>query len=339
MKLLRPILIGLAVAILLLNVYPPLRNSSILLAIDSWLPINNSPVSYKKAVQRAAPAVVYVYNRSLSSSSNSELNIISLGSGVIMSKRGYILTNQHVIAKAEQIIVTLQSGQIYEAQLIGYDTLTDLAVIKINANNLPIIPINLNRKPQVGDVVLAIGNPFGLTQSVTQGIISSVNRFPDIRQRFLQTDASINKGNSGGALINTLGELVGINTLSMEKSANGETPEGIGFAIPTDMATKIMEKLIRDGRVIRGYLGIQPALHNTQGIMVVNVHPGSPAQSVGIKRGDILLKIADVPVTSVFNVTEQVAELTPGTDITIEIQRHDKKMTFNITVAEMPPVY
>lgn len=339
MKLLRPILTGLIVAILLLSVYPPLRNNNILPAIGSWLPINNSPVSYKKAVQRAAPAVVYVYNRSLSASTNSELNIISLGSGVIMSKRGYILTNQHVIANAEQIIVTLQTGQIYEAQLVGYDMLTDLAVIKINARNLPVIPINPNRKPQIGDVVLAIGNPFGLTQSVTQGIISSVNRFPDIRQRFLQTDASINKGNSGGALVNSLGELVGINTLSLDKSTNGETPEGIGFAIPTDMATKIMEKLIRDGRVIRGYLGIQPALYNSQGITVVNVHAGSPAQNAGIKQGDILLKIAGIPVTSVFDVTEQVAELTPGSEIPIEIQRHNQKMTFNVLVTEMPTVY
>jgi len=258
LKLLRPVLLGLIVAALLLVLMPSLRKHG-----AESTPVYNSaddtPLSYNSAVRRAAPAVVNVYNRGVSNGGRNQLEIRTLGSGVIMDQRGYILTNKHVINDADQIIVALQDGRVFEALLVGSDGLTDLAVLKINAASLPTIPINDKRKPHIGDVVMAIGNPYNLGQTITQGIISATGRIglnPSGRQSFLQTDASINHGNSGGALVNSLGELMGINTLSFDKSNDGETPEGIGFAIPTQLATKIMEKLIRDGRVIRGYIGI-----------------------------------------------------------------------------------
>lgn len=196
-------------------------------------------VSYRDAVRVASPAVVNVYNQAFASNSNNSLQVNNLGSGVIMSRDGYILTNKHVIQNADQIVVALQTGKVYEAQLVGSDNLTDLAVLKIKADNLSTIPQNPKRQPHVGDVVLAIGNPYNLGQSVSQGIISALGRntVGDFigRQNFIQTDASINRGNSGGALINSLGELVGISTLSIGKSAN-EIAEGLNFAIPIDLA-------------------------------------------------------------------------------------------------------
>lgn len=255
-KLLRSVLIGLLVGGLLLALMPSLRQWQLAPTTQNDT-ADDSPASYNAAVRRAAPAVVNVYNRALNSTSHNQL---TLGSGVIMDQRGYILTNKHVINDADQIIVALQDGRVFEALLVGSDSLTDLAVLKINATGgLPVIPINPKRTPHIGDVVLAIGNPYNLGQTITQGIISATGRIglnPTGRQNFLQTDASINHGNSGGALVNSLGELMGINTLSFDKSNDGETPEGIGFAIPFQLATKIMDKLIRDGRVIRGYIGI-----------------------------------------------------------------------------------
>ena len=214
---------------------------------------DETPASYNLAVRRAAPAVVNVYNRGLNTNSHNQLEIRTLGSGVIMDQRGYIITNKHVINDADQIIVALQDGRVFEALLVGSDSLTDLAVLKINATGgLPTIPINARRVPHIGDVVLAIGNPYNLGQTIYLGGLlvprGRIGLNPTGRQNFLQTDASINHGNSGGALVNSLGELMGINTLSFDTSNDGETPEGIGFAIPFQLATKIMDKLIRDGR-------------------------------------------------------------------------------------------
>jgi serine protease DegS len=178
----------------------------------------------------APPAVVNVYNRALNSTSHNQL---TLGSGVIMDQRGYILTNKHVINDADQIIVALQDGRVFEALLVGSDTLTDLAVLKINATGgLPVIPINPKRTPHIGDVVLAIGNPYNLGQTITQGIISATGRIglnPTGRQNFLQTDASINHGNSGGALVNSLGELMGINTLSFDKATTAKRRKALAL--------------------------------------------------------------------------------------------------------------
>ncbi|MEN3261683.1 MULTISPECIES: outer membrane-stress sensor serine endopeptidase DegS [Sodalis] len=349
LKLLRAVIIGFIVAALLLALVPTLRSTTGQLLHRADNSDSEEPVSYNQGVRRAAPAVVYVYNRSMNSSAHNQLEIRTLGSGVIMNQKGYLLTNKHVINDAEQIIVALQDGRVYEALLVGSDSLTDLAVLKIDANNLPVIPINPDRQPHIGDVVMAIGNPYNLGQTITQGIISATGRIglsPSGRQNFLQTDASINHGNSGGALINTLGELVGINTLSFDKSNNGETPEGIGFAIPTALATKVMNKLIRDGRVIRGYIGIGgrevAPMHNgggldrIQGIIVNEVTPGGPAAQAGIQVEDVILSVNHKPAISAIETMDQVAEIRPGSRIPVEILRNGKKLTVEVTIQEYP---
>lgn len=348
LKLLRPVFLGLIVAATLLALVPSLRNNG------SKMPAYNSaddiPLSYNSAVRRAAPAVVNVYNRGISNGGRNQFEIRTLGSGVIMDQRGYILTNKHVINDADQIIVALQDGRVFEALLVGSDGLTDLAVLKINATSLPIIPINGKRTPHIGDVVMAIGNPYNLGQTITQGIISATGRIglnPSGRQNFLQTDASINRGNSGGALVNSLGELMGINTLSFDKSNNGETPEGIGFAIPTQLATKIMDKLIRDGRVIRGYIGIggreitpmhgpTVSIDQIQGIIVNEVSPDGPAAHAGIQINDVIISVNNKPALSALETMDQVAEIRPGSAIPVVVMRDDKKLTLQITVQEYP---
>ncbi|MGL4486280.1 MAG: outer membrane-stress sensor serine endopeptidase DegS [Yersinia sp. (in: enterobacteria)] len=348
LKLLRSIILGLIIAGVLLVAMPVLRNAGHFFSTNGTGSDQEAPVSYNQAVRRAAPAVVYVYNRSLGFPQEG-LSIRTLGSGVIMSDKGYILTNKHVINNAEQIIVALQNGRVYEALLVGSDSLTDLAVLKIDAANLPIIPININPTPHIGDVVLAIGNPYNLGQTVTQGIISATGRIglsDSGRQNFLQTDASINQGNSGGALVNTLGELMGINTLSFDKSSNGETPEGIGFAIPTALATKVMEKLIRDGRVIRGYIGITGEKYppfnasgnstdQIHGIKVNAISVNGPAAEAGLKVGDIILSVNNKPATSVVETMDQVAEVRPGTTIPVLLLRNGQQLTVQIIISEL----
>ncbi|ACZ75196.1 MULTISPECIES: outer membrane-stress sensor serine endopeptidase DegS [Dickeya] len=350
-KLLRSALFGVIVAGILLLAIPTLRSSQGWRLQSTSDSSQETPVSYYQGVRRAAPAVVNVYNQANDPAAKNELNIRTLGSGVLMNSKGYILTNKHVINNAEQIVVTLQDGRIFEALLVGSDSLTDLAVLKIEGANLPEIPINPKRVFHVGDVVMAIGNPYNLGQTVTQGIISATGRVglsASGRQNFLQTDASINHGNSGGALVNTLGELVGINTLSFDKSDDGGTPEGIGFAIPVALATKIMNKLIRDGRVIRGYFGIRGAqrerlgnqvtgLERLQGIVVNEVDAGGPADKAGIKKGDLLLEVNNKPARSVIETMDQVAEIRPGSVIPVIISRDNQEIKLNITIQEHPP--
>lgn len=350
LKLLRSVIIGLIVAVVILLVMPEFHFGSRLLALaeHSENSAEEPIVSFSQGVRRAAPAVVNVYNRN--TQTNNSRGITTLGSGVIMNSKGYILTNKHVINNADQIIVALQDGRFYEATLVGSDTMTDLAVLKISATNLPVIPINTKRIPHIGDVVMAIGNPYNLGQTVTQGIISATGRVglsSSGRQNFLQTDASINQGNSGGALINSQGELMGINTLTFDKSSDGETPEGIGFAIPTALATQIMNKLIRYGRVIRGFIGITtreiPALNGQgnsldkiQGIVVSKVAPGGPAELAGIQANDLLLSVNGKPAVSAQETMDQVAEIRPGTVIEVELLRNDKKLTIPVTIREFP---
>ncbi|MBJ7222471.1 MULTISPECIES: outer membrane-stress sensor serine endopeptidase DegS [unclassified Brenneria] len=358
-KLFRSALLGVIVAGILLVALPVLQSNTPLFknneSNDS--PPENTPLSYYQGVRRAAPAVVNVYNRVPDPERQNELNIRTLGSGVIMNEKGYILTNKHVINNAQQILVALQDGRLYEAMVVGSDSLTDLAVLRIDGVSLPVIPINPDRIAHIGDVVMAIGNPYNLGQTITQGIISATGRVglsaagednrQNGRQNLLQTDASINHGNSGGALVNTLGELVGINTLSFDKSSDGETPEGIGFAIPVALATKVMGKLIRDGRVIRGYIGINGIqMENIDskgieqgrlsGILVKTVDPGGPADKAGIQVNDILLSVNNKPTRSVIETMDQVAELRPGTVIPITIERDKKSITLNMTIQEFP---
>lgn len=347
-------------AAILLAVLPWLRPELSLFSRNSGSASEDTPLSYNAAVRHAAPAVVNVYSRESSHDANGELNIRLLGSGVIMSEKGYVLTNNHVINNIAQLVISLQDGRVYEASVIGADRLTDLAVLKVEATNLPVIAINAKRTAHIGDVVLAIGNPYNLGQTVTQGIISATGRVGlssmdgsgkgfGGRQNFLQTDASINHGNSGGALVNTLGELVGINTLTFDKGNDGETPEGIGFAIPVALATKVMGKLIRDGRVIRGYIGINGAQaegfsptssvegnKRLQGVIVMSVEQGGPADKAGLKKGDVLLSMNGKPAVSVIETMDQVAEVRPGTVVPVVIRRGDQEMTLSLTIQEFP---
>jgi serine protease DegS len=345
-KLLRSVVIGVIVAGLLLVTLPVLRSSSHIFASKPGNTNDETPASYNTGVRRAAPAVVNIYNRNISGTTN----VLSLGSGVIMNDRGYIITNRHVIKDAQLITVVLQDGRRYEALLVGSDSLTDLAVLKIDPGNLPVIPINSKRPAHIGDVVLAIGNPYNLGQTVTQGIISATGRISlstTGRQTFLQTDASINRGNSGGALVNSLGELMGINTLTYDKVTDGETPEGLGFAIPTALATKIMDKLIRDGRVIRGYFGIQgkeiipvrtsnTGIDRLQGIIVTEISPNGPAANAGFHINDIIINVNNKPAVAVLETMDQVAEIRPGTEIPVVVLREGKRLTLKMTVDEFP---
>lgn len=335
-KLFHSALWGLAAAGVILFAVPRLNNSNIFTSDDI--------VSFKNAVRIASPAVVNVYNRSFSSASindNDQLQVNNLGSGVIMSKDGYILTNKHVIQNADQIVVALQNGNIFEASLVGSDNLTDLAVLKIRANNLSTIPQNLNRQAHVGDVVLAIGNPYNLGQSVSQGIISAVGRnaVGDSvgRQNFIQTDASINRGNSGGALINSAGELVGISTLSIGKTAN-EIAEGLNFAIPMDIANDVLQKIIRDGRVIRGYFGVQSDISSSseEGIVITGVSPNSPAAKAGIQLGDVILKLNNQEGISAREMMQIIANTKPNSKVLVTILRLGKILQLPVVIEEFP---
>ncbi|OOF70327.1 outer membrane-stress sensor serine endopeptidase DegS [Rodentibacter caecimuris] len=334
-KLFHSILIGLAGAAVILVVQPRLNGTFV---------TNDDVLSFKNAVRIASPAVVNVYNRAFSFTSlndNEQLQVNNLGSGVIMSKDGYILTNKHVIQNADQIVVALQNGNIYEANLVGSDNLTDLAVLKIQADNLSTIPQNPNRQVQVGDVALAIGNPYNLGQSVSQGIISAIGRnaVGDFlgRQNFIQTDASINRGNSGGALINSAGELVGISTLSIGKTAN-EIAEGLNFAIPMDIANDVLQKIIRDGRVIRGYFGVQSDIgsNNEQGIMITGISPNSPASKAGIQVGDVIIKLNNQEGISAREMMQIISNTKPNTQVKITLLRLGKILELPVIVEELP---
>ena len=335
-KLFHSALWGLAAAGVILFAVPRLNNSNIFTSDDI--------VSFKNAVRIASPAVVNVYNRSFSSASindNDQLQVNNLGSGVIMSKDGYILTNKHVIQNADQIVVALQNGNIFEASLVGSDNLTDLAVLKIRVNNLSTIPQNSNRQAHVGDVVLAIGNPYNLGQSVSQGIISAVGRnaVGDSvgRQNFIQTDASINRGNSGGALINSAGELVGISTLSIGKTAN-EIAEGLNFAIPMDIANDVLQKIIRDGRVIRGYFGVQSDISSSseEGIVITGVSPNSPAAKAGIQLGDVILKLNNQEGISAREMMQIIANTKPNSKVLVTSLRLGKILQLPVVIEEFP---
>ncbi|MBN6069870.1 outer membrane-stress sensor serine endopeptidase DegS [Aggregatibacter actinomycetemcomitans] len=334
-KILHSALIGLVTAGVILFVLPKITGKSVL--------PEQEIASYKDAVRIASPAVVNVYNQAFTSSS-AQLQVNNLGSGVIMSKDGYILTNKHVIQNADQIVVALQNGHIFDAALIGSDSLTDLAVLKIKADNLSTIPQNLSRPVHVGDVALAIGNPYNLGQSVSQGIISAVGRSAVGealgRQNFIQTDASINRGNSGGALINSAGELVGISTLSIGKTSN-EIAEGLNFAIPIDLANDVMKKIIRDGRVIRGYFGVQTDIlfsngqgSSERGILITGVIENSPAAKSGLQAGDIILKINKVEAHSPTEMMKLIADVRPNTKVEVEISRLGKTYKIPVIIEE-----
>ncbi|MBM0489555.1 outer membrane-stress sensor serine endopeptidase DegS [Aeromonas jandaei] len=341
---------GLTVAALLLLLFPNFRGGAQLPGLIT----NARELSFSYAAHRAGPAVVNIYTRSFASNQGNrgQLQPQGLGSGVIMNQRGYVLTNYHVIADADQIIVALQDGRVFSAELVGTDQLTDLAVLYIESDNLPVIPQDQNNQPEVGDVVLAIGNPYNVGQTITQGIISATGRTglssmgPDSngRQDLLQTDAAINAGNSGGALVNGRGDLVGINTATYHLNGNQES-YGISFAIPYRLAKRIMDELIANGRVIRGYLGISSVeinpivarmmnLGELRGLIVESLDPVGPAAKGGLQRGDVLLKINGEAITGVRAAMDKIVECRPGTKLSISVFRDGKPLEVVVTIEE-----
>lgn len=271
----------------------------------------------------------------------------SLGSGVIVSPQGYVLTNNHVIAGADEIRVQLNDGRHARASVVGIDEDTDLAVLHIKLDRLPVIPIGDTQHLRVGDVALAIGNPFGVGQTVTLGIISAtgrnqlgINRFED----FIQTDAAINPGNSGGALINASGELIGINTAIYSRSGGSQ---GIGFAIPAYLASDVMKQLIEQGHVERGWLGIEAqdlttqlalsfGLPETRGMLIAGVLRGGPADTAGIEPGDIIQSINGRPVSSTRSAMNFIAQSGPDTELEIGGIRAGKRFTLRARTALRP---
>ena len=269
-----------------------------------------------------------------------------VGSGVIATKDGYILTNNHVVDGADEVKVTLQDGREFTAKVVGRDPKSDVAVIKIDAKDLPAIPMADSDKVEVGDIVLAIGNPFGIGQTVTTGIVSAKDRgsmgldYED----FIQTDAAINPGNSGGALVDADGRLIGINTAILSRSGGNQ---GIGFAIPANLARDVMDSLIKDGHVTRGYLGVMiqdltPALakkfqlKDTAGALVGDVTPKSPADKAGIKSGDVITEFNGKKVTDSRRLKLEVARIAPGRSVPLKVLRDDATKTLQVVVKEMP---
>lgn len=269
----------------------------------------------------------------------------SLGSGVIISADGYIITNNHVIEGAEEISVTLASGdKEYKAKLIGADAKTDLAVIKIEAKELPAIHIADSSKLLEGDIVFAIGNPFGVGESITKGIISALNKDNigiNQYENFIQTDASINPGNSGGALVDSRGALVGINTAILSRSG---ASNGIGFAIPSNMVKQIATQLITDGKIDRGYLGVSIAnlnssqkelYKNKEGALITGVQSGAPADKAGIKRGDLIIAVDSKPIKNASDLKYTIGSKAPDSTIEIKYERSGKIIKTSIKLSNM----
>jgi serine protease Do len=271
-----------------------------------------------------------------------------LGSGVIVSGDGYVLTNHHVVDGAEEITVELADGRSFDAKVVGSDAPSDLAVLKINGENFPVLSLGNSDHVRVGDVVLAVGNPMGVGQTVTMGIISAKGRATGLGdgsfEDFLQTDAPINQGNSGGALVNTRGELVGINSQILSPSGGNI---GIGFAIPANMAQNVFRSLITDGRVHRGMLGVTVQtvtadlarslrLESVGGAIVSSVTPGGPADQAGIERGDVVTSINGTKLADSNSLRNHVAALKPGSKATIAVVRGGREQTLTATLGELP---
>ena len=357
-----PVLLGLIIALLIILIkpdwFPQLRptlqyatnHASTNLASSPRSAEHTGPVSYSAAVEVAAPAVVNVFTQRIIKQqqhpllNNSFLRRFfdtkpnermqsSLGSGVIMNPDGYILTNHHVINGASEIKISMHDGREVPATLIGSDAEVDLAVLKINLSNLPYIRIADQAPLSIGDVVLAIGNPFGVGQTVTMGIVSAMGRNQlglNTYEDYIQTDAAINPGNSGGALINPFGELVGINSAIYSKSGGSQ---GIGFAIPANSAAQVLADIPQFGQTIRGWLGIavqeaSPALLTRlelptalEGLIVTGLALNGPAQQSGLMIGDIITSLNDLPSENAKSAMNQIAALRPGENISIEFIR------------------
>jgi serine protease DegQ len=376
----RFVILGLALAFVISLVWPgvgdrlrtrfglqhaPAEASSVTASLSTQS-TSSAPFSYADAVAKAAPSVVNIYANKIVTEQAVKMftdplmqqlfggtpagtvkrREQNLGSGVVVSAEGYVLTNNHVIANADDIQVLLYDGRVAKATLVGADEETDLAVLKIDASNLPVIQMADPKKLRVGDVVLAIGNPLGLNQTVTMGIISAIGRqlSNSSPEDFIQTDAAINLGNSGGALVNSNGDLVGINTLLIGKAVNAE---GIGFAIPVDTATSVLRQLIATGRVIRGWLGANygfvPVEANSglpaaaRGAQVTDVIPGGPAAAAGIQVHDIVLRLGDDDIRDPADLSRREAELKPGSRVEVSGLRNGVPFHLMLTVKRRPP--
>jgi serine protease DegQ len=271
-----------------------------------------------------------------------------LGSGVIVSAEGYLITNHHVVDGADEIEVVLADGRQAQATLVGTDPETDVALLKISLDKLPTVTFGNSARLQIGDSVLAIGNPFGVGQTVTSGIVSALDRRGlglNTFENFIQTDAAINPGNSGGALVDGSGNLVGINTAIFSRSGGSL---GIGFAIPAATARLVMEGLIKDGKVIRGWIGVEPRdltpdmadtlrLSVRSGVLITGVLQDGPASSGGIQPGDVVVRIGDTTVANTAELLNAVASLPPGSNAAIAVQRGDKVVDVKVKVAQRPP--
>ncbi|QHG10637.1 PDZ domain-containing protein [Moraxella osloensis] len=353
------------------------KNQAMVASQPSWQPPKSEPVdtkklgdnpnaavaSYHNAVAVAAQSVVNIYTTQKIEEHpymndpmmrryfeyhgipNGESDNTNLGSGVIISQDGYIVTNSHVISKADNIIVMLNDGRKATAKVIGNDVESDLAVIKVDLTGLK--PLGFREQStQVGDVVLAIGNPFGVGQTVTQGIISATGRTGlgiNTVEDFIQTDAAINPGNSGGALVDAYGQLVGINTAIFSRSGGSM---GIGFAIPTEIVKLVMNGIIKDGKVRRGWLGIelQSSMKDptklgddTQGVEVMNVMPDGPAAKAGLQKGDIITAMDNKPVDDANTLIQMVARKAPNSVVNLQVMRNKAQSSVNVTLGERQP--
>jgi len=317
---------------------------------------STAPASYADAIDLSAPSVASVYTRKLqrinnltsSDSADRAQLSTSIGSAVVIDEEGYLVTNFHVVAGATEIRVQMADGTITNPQVVGFDAETDLAVLKVDLGVLAAIPMGRSSDLRIGDVVLAIGNPYGLTKTVTQGIVSATGRgllglmtF----ENFIQTDAAINEGNSGGALINSEGRLVGINTAVLAQDAG---TEGISFAIPIDLVRGVVDDIKKNGRVIRGWVGLEPdeltraettalGLDPNVGIILSRVIEGGPAESAGLKRGDVVLSIDDEPIRSRQQALLLVAAMSPGDSVDFTAWRDGERFSATVIVAERRP--
>lgn len=338
---------GVFVAVLLLlfipGLVPGLNDMTLAGRLFKNPQAQQPPLSFAKAVSLASPAVVNIYSEQIEVNpqyGQKARKNTRLGSGVIMDNQGYILTNLHVIRQADLIQVLVQNGNIYPAELVGFDHFTDLAVLKVNATNLPVIPQKEQQTSLVGDIVLAIGNPLNLGQTVTQGIISATGRnglSNTSYLEFLQMDAAINEGNSGGALINSNGTLVGINSRKFTQSNPQLTIQGIFFAVPYQLAYKVMRQIIENGKVVRGWLGISTQNYHTKlkGFVVDNVMNNSPAQAAGIQVGDVVYQIDNEAIDSVTAALDIIAETPPNTELTFKIYRQGNPIEIDVMIIEL----
>lgn len=326
------------------------------------------PVSYAAAVSLAAPSVVNIFTSKITTERQSLAfknpllqhyfgNMLpeqtrkrmetSLGSGVIVNSDGYILTNLHILKDADEIKVVLADGSNVQVRVVGEDSETDLAILKVDGMELPDITVGSADPLQVGDVVLAIGNPFGVGQTVTMGIVSATGRSHlgiSTFENFIQTDAAINPGNSGGALINARGELIGINTAIFSKSGGSH---GIGFAIPADLAINVLDQILNKGRVVRGWIGITaqnvtPALQESfglldaHGVLISGVLEQGPADKAGLRAGDVITEIENRGMADIHDVLDAIANAGPGSELTISGWRGSQRLEIPIVTTERP---